>query len=83
MLDCPAFGAGVQAWQDWVDVVAPLHGQPDRELPEQLRSLTRNPLRDVAAVAAENWYRTQERDRCRRSFSQPTQAELFEGIDDL
>jgi hypothetical protein len=82
MRDHPAFGAGLDAWQRWIDEVAPLGGQADPGLPAPLQGLTRNPLRELAAVAAENWFRTLERDRQRRGQVAPVQVELRLGHHD-
>jgi hypothetical protein len=79
--DHPPFGAPLKEWEEWIDSDAPLYGNPDPGIPTQLQSLTRNPLRDVAAIAAENWFRMRERDRQRRNYrARGQQVSLFETI---
>lgn len=58
----PAIGASLKDWSDWLDHVAPYGGPAHLELPRDLRLLTGVGPREIAALAAENWYRAQARD---------------------
>jgi hypothetical protein len=49
-----------------VDAVAPLGGPTRSDLPRPLRDLAAQPDRDLAALAADNWFRIVERDRTRQ-----------------
>lgn len=76
MREPPSLGAGLDAWREWLDEVAPYGGVADPALPGPLRKYTREPLRDIAAVGAESWFRMLERDKQRRGQSAPRQVEF-------
>jgi hypothetical protein len=69
----PEFGAGVEAWRAWVDQAFPYRAKQFSG-PFELRMLTTIPDRDIAALAAEQWFRRQAKEPNRRQQTvEPTQ----------
>jgi hypothetical protein len=73
----PPFGVGDDAWQAWVDLELPYLGDAF-DAPRELRLVARIPDRRIAAVAAEQYFRQQERDRKQRSVQCRASASQFE-----
>ncbi len=65
----PEFGAGIDAWEAWVNEVLPYRADAF-DGPAELRLITRLPDRKIAAVAAEQWFRRQSREAPARRVPQ-------------